>query len=30
MYYNFEVPLPDAPDKLAYEMHGGTHYVKYE
>lgn len=30
MYYDFEVPLPDAPGKLAYEKHGGTTYVKYE
>ena len=30
MYYDFEVPLPDAPGKLAYEKHGDTTYVKYE
>ena len=30
MYYNFEVQLPDAPGKLAYEKHGDTTYVKYE
>lgn len=30
MYYDFEVPLPDAPGKLAYEKHGDTIYVKYE
>lgn len=30
MYYDFEVPLPDAPGKLAYEKHGGMTYVKYE
>ena len=30
MYYDFEVPLPDVPGKLAYEKHGGTTYVKYE
>ena len=30
MYYDFEVSLPDAPGKLAYEKHGDTTYVKYE
>ena len=30
MYYDFEVQLPDAPGKLAYEKHGETTYVKYE
>lgn len=30
MYYDFEVQLPDAPGKLAYEKHGDTTYVKYE
>ena len=30
MYYDFEVPLPDAPGKLTYEKHGDTTYVKYE
>ena len=30
MYYDFEIPLPDIPGKLAYEKHGGTTYVKYE
>lgn len=30
MYYDFEVPLLDAPGKLAYEKHGDTTYVKYE
>lgn len=30
MYYDFEVPLPEAPGKLAYEKHGDTTYVKYE
>ena len=30
MYYDFEVPLPDAHGKLAYEKHGDTTYVKYE
>ena len=30
MYYDFEVPLPDAPGKLAHEKHGDTTYVKYE
>ena len=30
MYYDFEVPLPDVPGKLAYEKHGDTTYVKYE
>lgn len=30
MYYDFEVPLPDASGKLAYEKHGDTTYVKHE
>lgn len=30
MYYDFEIPLPDAPGKIAYEKHGDTTYVKYE
>lgn len=30
MYYDFEIHLPDAQGKLAYEKHGDTTYVKYE
>lgn len=30
MYYDFEILLPYAPSKLAYERHGDTTYVKYE
>ena len=25
MYYDFEVPLPDAPGKLAYALDSGCH-----